>query len=409
MQRQNRPYVSVEDRQEINYVLRKLLNRKKIAAETYWDVSAALAVNPTYIVAFGKRSNGKTSGAVVQGLKDYVDGLGAMAIVRRWKDDFNDGFGLDMFGSEYLRSQIVSLTNGAWDTVSYRQKRWYLARYDKQSDSLVSAKEPFAYAFDLSTYERKKSRQYPPIKNIIFDEFLTSGRYLPNEIQAFMNVISSIVRLECKARIWMLGNTVDFTSMYFRMMGVNIKNMSPGDFYLYEITNAELEKFGIKGKMVVQYTDGVVKNKPINSDVYFTAFDDPSVRMITAGEWETEEYPKLPTRFIGKKPKIVFEYYIEFEFECLKCEIQKVDNVYFTFVHQHTGKIPRREKQFIFTSKDFSPNPRHMRYLNRGCGCDSLQSKLNSFFRNNMVFFSDNMAGQTMHNYLEWCRTDKVV
>ena len=81
MQRQNRPYVTVEDRQEINYVLRKLLNRKKIAAETYWDVSAALAVNPTYIVAFGKRSNGKTSGAVVQGLKDYVDGLGAMAIV----------------------------------------------------------------------------------------------------------------------------------------------------------------------------------------------------------------------------------------------------------------------------------------------------------------------------------------
>lgn len=75
----------------------------------------------------------------------------------------------------------------------------------------------------LSTAMTKKSVSYPNVDAIIYDEFILEKgyvRYLPNEVNAFLNFYETVARTRDRktgdgVKVYFLGNAIEITNPYF--------------------------------------------------------------------------------------------------------------------------------------------------------------------------------------------------
>lgn len=73
-----------------------------------------------------------------------------------------------------------------------------------------------------------KSVPKPYVKIIVFDEFMaedTGSRYLDNELNIFLNMIDSIIRLK-DVKVYMCGNAVSCLNPYFEWLGISEKDLT---------------------------------------------------------------------------------------------------------------------------------------------------------------------------------------
>ena len=357
----------------------------------YYTLDNILKQQAQYNIIFGERSNGKTYASLDYGVRNYFEGKGKMALIRRWREDFKGKRGQSYFEALVSNGLIDKYSKGLWSGVYYYSGRWYFSRLGEDG-KIEREEEPFCYAFSITEMEHDKSSSFPDVTTIIFDEFLTRGYYLPDEFVSFMNCISTIVRDRTNVKIFMLGNTVNKYCPYFNEMGLNhIKEMKQGDIEVYNYGESGL-------RVAVEYSDFPGKAK--GSDLYF-AFDNPKLKMITNGVWEVDIYPHLPRKY---KPKdIAFDYFIEFDGQKLHCEIVYLDDFAFTFIHLRTTEIRDRENAFIF-SPDYSPYPHHKRNILKPT--TETEKKIYMFFRNEKVYYQNNEVGEIVRNYLNWCKSN---
>lgn len=353
----------------------------------YYSLKNILKKNATYNIVIGERSNGKTYSALELILKNYIEKGEHGAIIRRWRDDFIGKRGQSMFSALESNGVIKKLTNGEWTGVYFFSGRWYLCRYE--DDKRITQEEPFCYGFSITSMEHDKSTSYPKVTTIVFDEFLSRSGYLNDEFVLFMNVISTIVRQRNNVKIFMLGNTVNKYSPYFKEMGLtHIKDMKPGDIDLYTYGKSELT-------VAVEYAKPNREGK--ESDKYF-AFDNPKLSMITGGAWEIDIYPHCPIKY---KPKHVkFRYYIIFDGTTLECEIVFIDNLTFTFIHEKTSELKDPDNDIIYTT-EFDPRPNYFRKITKPI--TPLEKKISLYYVKDLIYYADNEIGEVVRNYLEWC------
>ena len=284
--------------------------KKKI----FWDISPILDKNALYNLVIGERSNGKTYGTLEYCTDNYFKDGSEFAYIRRWDEDLTGKKGESLFNGLIKNGVIKKLSKGKWNHVIYKSRAYYLAFVDDEG-TITTDFKPFCYAFALTQHEHYKSNSYPNIRNIIFDEFLTRGVYLPDEFVIFQNVLSTLIRLRDDVKIFMLGNTVNKYCPYFKEMGLNrINKQKIGTIDIYEYGDSGLT-------VAVEYSEMTVKEK--KSNVYF-AFNNPRLEMIKTGAWEIDLYPHYPRdQYEGINPykDIKFTFYIEFEGAILQCEV----------------------------------------------------------------------------------------
>lgn len=366
----------------------------------YYSLTRILQKNATYNMIIGERSNGKTYAVLDYALKDYCENGNQLAIIRRYEIDFIGKRGAQMFDAIVTNGLVEKYSKGKWETIIYRASRWWLGKYDENLDKMILSETPLAFGFSLSSGEHDKSTSYPRVKNIVFDEFLTRDMYLNDEFVLFMNVLSTIIRQRDGVKIFMLGNTVNKYSPYFKEMGLtNVEKMQQGSIDVYRYGDSELT-------VAVEYCEPSKKGK--KSDVYF-AFNNPKLQMITGGAWEISIYPHLPIKYQGADIK--FKYFIIFNDNILQCEIIKVKdekkrNCYFTYIHRKTTPLLDKKKDIIF-STEYSPSPNWFRRLGRPR--NDVERTLYQFFVREKVFYQDNEIGEIVRNYLNWCVSDKIV
>jgi hypothetical protein len=74
------------------------------------------------------------------------------------------------------------------------------------------------WAIPLSTWQSEKSNAYPNVTNIVFDEFLRekdNSSYLPNEVEALLNLMDTVFRDRENCRCICLSNAVSVVNPYF--------------------------------------------------------------------------------------------------------------------------------------------------------------------------------------------------
>lgn len=355
----------------------------------YYNTTKIDKHNARYNIIYGERSNGKTYAVLEKSLKNYIETGGQFAYLRRWDEDIKQGQLEELF-SAFNGEKILNMTLYKWDRITVRARKFYFAKFDEQTETLVLDAEPCGFAFALSRMEHYKSVSYPKITLICFDEFITRTTYYPEEFVIFCNMLSTIIRQRDDVKIYMLGNTVNKYCPYFAEMGLkHIKEMHPGDIDIYTYGDSGL-------KVAVEYTLPNAKGK--KSDIYF-AFDNPKLNMITNGAWEMEIYPHCPMTF--EKKDIKFIYFIIFDGQVLQCEIVRKGKATFTFIHQKTTPLQNPEKDLIY-SFETKPLPNWRKnILKPGL---PVEKKIATFFAVGKVFYQDNETGEIVRNYLLNCK-----
>jgi hypothetical protein len=78
--------------------------------------------------------------------------------------------------------------------------------------------EVYGWAIPLSMWQSEKSNAYPKVGTIIFDEFIRekdNSGYLPNEVQALLNLMDTVFRDRENVRCICMSNAVSLVNPYF--------------------------------------------------------------------------------------------------------------------------------------------------------------------------------------------------
>ena len=374
------------------------MNNEKVK---FYSLKNILAKHAQYNMIIGKRSNGKTYACLYEGVKDYLKAGAQMAYIRRFDIDIKGKRAATLFDALVATDAIRKLSNGVWTDVFYYASRWYLCRWEEDDHGhreRITDPIPFCTGFALSNMEHDKSTSYPKIKNIIFDEFLSRGSYLPDEFILFMNVISTIARLRTDVKIFMIGNTVNKYCPYFAEMGLKrVKDQKPGTIDVYKYGDTDL-------RVALEYA-ATTTGATGKGNVLF-AFDNPRLQMITKGDWEIDIYPHLPYKY--KSEDVIFQYFIIFDGEILHCEIISRGTdargreiaAPITYIHTKTTEIKDDSRDVIF-SPEISPRYNHYTKITKPV--DKRTERILMYFKRDKVFFQNNEVGEIFFNYLKWC------
>ena len=132
--------------------------------------------------------------------------------------------------------------------------------------------------------------------------------------------------------------------------------------------------------------------------------------MITEGEWETELYPHLPTDY--HVWDIVYRFYIVFDNETFECEIinppkAESDNLPFVYIHRKTTPIKdelNMKLGYYCFKQDYDNRPYFSRNIvrprNKG------EEAIARLFKEDRVFYQDNLLGESIRRYIEWCASN---
>lgn len=350
-----------------------------------------------YNVIFGRKSTGKTFAVLEEAVRTYWTTGTQLAYIRRWDLDITASRGSGIFRNLIEAGKISEITDGQYDSVVYKSKQFFFAKTDGEGDEALSP-EPFGYAFSLTAQEHDNSIGYPRCDFIVFEEFASKdGGYLPDEFAVFCRVLSNLIRHRDTARIYMLGNSLNRYCPYFTEMGLkHIKDMEPGDIDVYTYGDSGL-------RVAVEFADLPSKTSP--SDVYF-AFDNPHLAVITgsgdSGAWMIGIYPRLPFKYTPAD--VLLTYFIQFDDALLQAEIIRLPDRSgsVTFIHDKTTPIKDPQHDLIYTQA-YEPGSNYRRKITSP---RTRRDKLIlEYYLRDKVYYSTNLVGDTVHNYLQWCKT----
>lgn len=366
----------------------------------YYEINRKVYNQVDYYMAFGKRSNGKTTQGLRLALEIFCQSKYKYntAYIRRWDYDFKGGRAKQLFAGVVELGWVKDYTKGEYNSVYYFNNAWYLEHIDTNGKQDKVCANPICYAFNIAGADHYKSNQWPNVKLIIFDEFMTRDYYLPDEFILFQNLLSTIIRDRGDVKILMFGNTVNMYSPYFDEMGLsNVNKQAQGTIDIYTYGDTSL-------KVAVEYCEDNTKGKGSLSNKYF-AFNNPKLRMIQTGEWEINVYPHLPVKYHSSE--ILYIFYIKFNDVILQCEIIESRELGypFLFIHKKTTPIKENTESLIFSLED-NPSPYYRKKINRPS--DNAGAIIWKFFETNKVFYQNNELGEVVRNYIIYCQKDVI-
>ena len=167
---------------------------------------------------------------------------------------------------------------------------WYV--YEDGLEGKISECKIIGYAFSLNNVNRTKATSYPEIDTILFEEFMSIDcTYLPDELNLFLNLISTIVRYRHNVKIFMLANAISKFSPYSSALGIRLHRLKKGEIILKEYT----DKKGFKTRFAIERSENVnvFDNNQNTQKIVYNNFGNSGVgQMITSGEFEVHAYPR---------------------------------------------------------------------------------------------------------------------
>lgn len=215
---------------------------------------------------------------------------------------------------------------------------------------LYCDKKIMGYAVNLSTAGMKKSVAYPLVTRIIYDEFtLEKGfiRYLPNEVQMFLNFYETVARTRENVKVYFIGNAVSLTNPYFLEYKI-IPKQTQRFTSVMSFVNENRQSEHLMLVELGQDDDGF---RDFKKKSKFGQIIEGSNYASMAIE---NEFIDGHDSFIMKKtPKSIYLFSITYLNEVFGLWVD-VENSYM-FVSRHTSKTDKK-RNFVLTTDDHRPN-----------------------------------------------------
>lgn len=255
-----------------------------MAKINYYSNKAIKEHNAQYNILIGERSNGKSYCIKLEEcLKPAIKAKKqTFILVKRLAEDTKKGYIEEYFAD----MPIEKLTKGEYNYISGYRDDIYLSNL--QDDGKIVKGIKIGKVIPLSNYERYKSRAFPDVNTIVYEEFVTDGLYLRNEVKNFMNLVSTVFRRRKGCRAWLIANTISRICPYFTEWSLRaIPTMKLGqiDEYIFHENGKEGEEADTKICVELCANAGEAV-----SGMFFGKYK----KSIDGGAWETDEYPHLP-------------------------------------------------------------------------------------------------------------------
>ena len=251
----------------------------------WYSLDNILKHDAQYYMIFGERSNGKSYAVDKYIIDKYFTEGKQFAFVKRFEDDIKAKYMSEVFNplEEYILEQYGH-------HLKYYRACWYV--YEDGLEGKISECKIFGYAFSLNNVNRTKATSYPEIDTILFEEFMSIDcTYLPDELNLFLNLISTIVRYRHNVKIFMLANAISKFSPYSSALGIRLHRLKKGEIILKEYT----DKKGFKTRFAIERSENVnvFDNNQNTQKIVYNNFGNAGVgQMITSGEFEVHAYPR---------------------------------------------------------------------------------------------------------------------
>ena len=160
----------------------------------------------------------------------------------------HQGFIMKRFESDMKGSRVSSLFSPldeyVWENyqmkIRYYRNAFYM--YIPTEDNKmppISECEIFCHTGALNITDRLKGMNYPDVKTIVMEEFMSmSSRYLSDEVNLLMNIVSTVFRHRTDGRVILLGNAISKYDPYSQLLGIK----------LYEVNHGEIRNLVFKNE-----------------------------------------------------------------------------------------------------------------------------------------------------------------
>lgn len=351
--------------------------------DNFYSLDSLLSKKAKFNILFGERANGKSFAVKKYVLEQAVKGE-KFVYIRRWREDVIgsriEGYWEDMEKTDNGLELIKEITKEKYDCIQIYRSEIFFAKRDENSKKIRGEQIGRAVALTGDTHE--KSYAYVGYYNIIYEEFITDGGYLANEVSKFMSLISTILRRRT-GKIFMIGNTLTKTCPFFReweLINVPKQKQNTIDIYHHYTKERDNDENEIVIDIAVEYcaNTGASRGMIINN------------RMITKGEWASSHKEHLPLLY--KEYDRVASILIDDELEYFAVDLLTYKSAALLYVRCIEKKWVNRDKFDVIITDKFSHEVKYVKTLK---AFPKLHKIYIWLYESGNVCYSDNLTGTT--------------
>lgn len=264
-----------------------------------------------YFMILSERASGKTSNILLLGL--ILNRLYGTVIqyIRQYDIMLAPKNARDLFNVLIECGYIQKLTDGRFNSMVYKSRRWYYSR-TVDGETVETAEEPVCVCLSIDNNEAYKSSYNAPTGDfIVFDEFC-ARRHAPDEFLLFCDLLSTIIRTRQEPIIWMLGNTIDRYEYYFDELEV-------ADYVKFLKMGERMEVKTSKGTPIYLEFYSLNSRRKSKVNTIFFGFKNSKLNAITGEDWLV-----VPCQHIEKDDErevLNNTHYLEYEKNILQIEV----------------------------------------------------------------------------------------
>lgn len=375
-------------------LVKKEFKKLKIPKDVYDPSKLPLEVAKWYI-SMSPRGVGKTTNILLLGMImnklygteiQYIRFHESMIMNKNIKDIFEV-----IIQFKY----IEKLTNGKYDNVIYKARRWYYCKYQEDGTCDI-AENHFMMCLSVDKNETYKSTYNAPKGDfILVDEFIEKY-YLDSYFIDMVDLFKTIGRDRLSPIIFLSANTIDKFHPFFHELQISdyVEIMEMGDKKLVTTelgTNLYVE---IINKFTLDKKSNDIKSE-VNRLYY--GFSNPKMSSITGNEsWNVQVYPHPPKEFeIHRR-----NFYISYLDKLINLEICSSGRVMFLNCHLATKTY---NDSIIFTNKkDVFDNRQFY-----GFGNGKFHRIIWTLIDQHKVTYQTNDVGAIVTNYINSIKMNK--
>lgn len=366
--------------------IRKEFRKLKIPTEFY-NPSKSPFDKCKWFINLSDRSTGKTTNWILFGMTMNKLYGTVIQYVRQTNDMITPRNSKNLFDTILDNNYVSKLTDGKYNTIVYKAKRWYYAIADDNGEIIEQKNTHFMCMLSIDNAENYKSSYNAPYGDIIiFDEFI-GKYYYRNEFVRFNDLLKTIIRDRQAPIIVLLANTIDKNSQYFNELEIynTVQQMKQGDS---EIITSE------RGTNIyVEILESGVKKQKTRSIVntLFFGWKNPLISSITGDDWAINNYQHIP-QYNSKS--VLKRYYLEFNNTLLALDIRSCKELgIYVAVHRATRSY---DDSIIFTIGEIDKRNKRFRF-----GFSPSDKKLWELYKRNKFYYASNDLGSLIDNYVK--------
>lgn len=252
-------------------------------------VEKGAEIKSPFIACLGGKGNGKTYSAISGSSENVHFGVkgffstGRPFVYLRYKEKMIEKSNIQTLLNGHLQD-IKNLSKGKYNAIRYSSGVFYLYNETKKNVKPVA----ICYCRALRTLENNTGADLGEISCVIYDEVLSRTEKEPaNLFTKLMIAHNNFVRNRTDYYIpfIMIGNTFTRSSVLFRQFGINLYKTQPGDVFISKNRKGEIRLLFEHCKQADVQDNAF--------DLYYSRFDDESIKMITHGSWAMSDYPMI--------------------------------------------------------------------------------------------------------------------